>query len=96
MMLDRCSISCVRVCAKEADSKGSLLVEWIWPDRFPEGPIVKGHGMVLEYLFMVSQSNLNALEQSWLHNSQWCVASQVCSCGWENRNPLKDISPWPS
>ena len=51
------------------------------PVWFPEGPIVKGPEMAPGYLFMVSQPNLSAQEQSWLHDSQWCVASQVCLCG---------------
>ena len=33
---------------------------------FPEGSIVKGPGLVLGYLFMVSQINQSALEQSQL------------------------------
>ena len=44
------------------------------PVQFPEGPIAKGLGLVLGYLFMVSQTNLSALEQSWLPGSQWCIA----------------------
>ena len=32
-------------------------------------------------------STINALEQSWLPDSQHCVASQVYSCGWDNRAP---------
>ena len=56
----------------------------------------KGPGLVLGYLFMVSQTNLRALEQSWLPVSQWCVASQVRMRGWENGTSLKDLSPWPS
>ena len=43
--------------------------------ELPEGPITKGPGLVLGYLFIVSQTNLSTLEQSWLHNSQWCVVS---------------------
>ena len=27
---------------------------------------------------MVSRTNLSALELSWLPDSQWCVASQIC------------------
>ena len=46
----------------------------------------KGPVLILGYLFMVSQRNLSALEQSWLHDSQRCVAGQVCSCGRENRD----------
>ena len=42
----------------------------------PRGPIVKGLGMDLEYLFMVFQPNLSALEQSWLHDSP-----MVCAVG---------------
>ena len=46
--------------------------------------IEKGPGRVLGYLFMVSQPNLSV-------NSQWGVASQVCSHGWENRTPIRDL-----
>ena len=35
--------------------------------------------------------SLSALEQSWLKDSQWCVASQICSCARENITPLKAI-----
>ena len=63
---------------------------------FPEGPIAKGAGMVLRYLFMFSQPDHSALEQSWLHDSQWCVESLVCSCGWKNRISLKGFFPWSS
>ena len=45
---------------------------------------------------MAFQTNLGALEQSWLPESQWCVASQVCSRNREDRTSLKDLSPWPS
>ena len=31
------------------------------------------YSVVLRYLFNVSQTNLNALEQSWLHFIQWCM-----------------------
>ena len=33
---------------------------------FPKGPIAKGPGMVLGYIFMVSKLNFSDLEQSWL------------------------------
>ena len=48
----------------EVGGRGCSLV------RFQKGSIVKGPGMVLGYLFMVSQPNLSALEQSWLHDRQ--------------------------
>ena len=62
------------------------------PDRFPEGPIVKGPGMDLGYSFITSQPNLSVLEQSWLHDSQWCVTDQV---GTIPRTPLKNLFPRP-
>ena len=55
----------------------------------------KRPGMVPGYLFMVSHLNINAPEHSWLHDSQRCVASRVCLCGWHNRTPLRDLSTRP-
>ena len=49
--------------------------------------------MVLEYLFVIYHPNLSALEQSWLHDGQCYVASQVSSLGWENGTSLKDLFP---
>ena len=47
----------------------------------PEGPsATKGKGMFLGYLFLVSQFNLSALEESGLYDSLQCVTSEVCSC----------------
>ena len=51
------------------------------------------------YLFMVSQPNLSALEQSWLRDA---MANGVCreaglfvQSGLQDF-PLKDLSAWPS
>ena len=48
--------------------------------NFQKDQMQKGPEMVLGYLLMVSRPNLGALEQSGLHESQQCVASQVCLC----------------
>ena len=69
----------------------SLLVKWRSPVRFQEESIEKGPGLILGYLFMVFQTSLSALEQSWLHDT-----SQICSRSRENGTSLKDIFPWPS
>ena len=68
------------------------------PNSIPtKRPIAKGPRMVLGYLFMDFQPNLSTLQQSWLHGSQWCVASQVFSCGldngllWEYSLPLANL-----
>ena len=45
--------------------------------------------MILEYLLMVSQPNLSALEQSWLHDSQLCVVSQVYSHKFVRKSDLR-------
>ena len=39
-----------------------------WKDQLQKGP-----GMVMGYLSMVSQANISALEQSWVHGCQRCV-----------------------
>ena len=44
---------------------------------------------------MVSQPNLGTQEQSWLQDSQSCVTSQVCTCGRDNRTPLRDLPLGP-
>ena len=54
-----------------------------------EGPIVKGPRMVLGYLYMASQPNLNALGQSWLHLSQWFVTINVFLC--RKTSPLAQL-----
>ena len=46
------------------------------PIALQEGP-----EMVMKYLCMVLQPILSAREQSWQHNSQWCVVCQVCHLG---------------
>ena len=63
--------------------------------QFLEGPVAKELGMVLQYLFMISQPNLSDLEQSWLHDSQWCVTRQVCLTGREKeKKTVRFVRKW--
>ena len=77
---------------------GYILQEIIWgfclpvglglPVQIPEGLATKRPGLVLGYLFMVSQPNLCTLGQSRLHDSHGCVTIQVCSCSCEKTHSL--------
>ena len=66
----------------------TLLAKWRVVGLIPgrtnsEGAWIFHHG---------PRPNLSALEQSWLHDRQWCVASQVCLYGRQNRT-LRKTSP---
>ena len=52
---------------------------WIVSCRFSsqKDHLQKAPGIILEFLFMVSPLNLSTLEKNFLHDSRWCVASQV-------------------
>ena len=67
-------------------------MKWGVASSIPGRNDCEGPGMILGYLFMVFQPNLSALEKSWLHESQLCVASQVCSRSRGNGTSLKYLS----
>ena len=68
---------CGSLTLKENKEMGEALLGKCISSSSCTRPIVKGF---LEYKFMVS---LPVLEQSWLHDSQWCVANPVVSCNWD-------------
>ena len=61
-----------------------------------EGLITKGPGMVLGYLFIVSQPNLVPKSKDGFMTANGVLRSRFSSIVRKMVTSLKDLSPWPS
>ena len=107
-VLGRCSISCACTSTfllptKEVDPQGKQVYFGerirqfhLFVKRGFDSRIEQLLGIIPRYPFTVSQPNHSAPRQSWLHDGQRCVTSQVCSRGCDNWTHLRDLSPRPS